>query len=185
MTIYNVLQDYLSLTEGFLAEKQESLQQAQTRFLLKRGFSLEDIENQSIHTTLALLFIEDEEDADIALDYMSGYPHNIDHEFPNLFRKSFFVTVYSVFETGLHNRCKFMRKEFGLKIAVSDMAGRGIRRSKNYLEKVVGLNLSGSSEWYEILSYKNCETVLFIVVDQLKAAMTRNFSKTMFWGISF
>jgi len=52
-----------------------------------------------------------------------------------------------------------MEENFKLNESVIDLPGRGIRRSKNYLEKVVGLKISNPKEWHEVLAYnklRNC-----------------------------
>ena len=162
MSIYDVLKSYLNLTEQFLDEKQESWNQAKSRFLAKRGYTQEDLENGSLGAMASLWILDDdEEDSDVVIKNYSGYPNNISNEFPSLFRRSLFITAYSIFEDRLHNRCKYMEEEFKIKSSVKDVTGygRGIKRSKYYLEEIVGFEFPKSNNWSNILSYskvRNC-----------------------------
>jgi hypothetical protein len=162
MSIYSVLKSYLKLTEQFLDEKQEAWHHAKSNFLAKRGYTQEDLENGSLGAIASLWILDDdEEDSDVVIQNFSGYPHNINSEFPNLFRRSLFITAYSIFENRLYNRCKYMEEEFKIKSSVKDVTGygRGIKRSKYYLEKVIGFEFPKSNNWSSILSYskvRNC-----------------------------
>jgi len=162
MSIYSVLKSYLKLTEQFLDEKQEEWHHAKSIFLAKRGYTQEDLENGSLGAIVSLWVLDDDdEDSDVVIKNFSGYPHNINSEFPNLFRRSLFITAYSIFENRLYNRCKYMEREFKIKLSVKDVTGygRGIKRYKYYLEKIVGFEFPKSNNWSSILSYskvRNC-----------------------------
>ena len=162
MSIYSVLKNYLNLTEQFLDDKQEAWRQTKSDFLGKRGYTQEDLENGSLGAIASLWVLDlDDEDSDVVLTNWSGFPNNINSEFPSLFRRSLFITSYSIFENRLYNRCKYMEKEFEIKLSVNDVTGfgRGIKRSKHYLEKVVGFEFPKSNNWSNILSYskvRNC-----------------------------
>ena len=154
--MYDFLLDYVQLTEDFLLDKQKALRRAQDKYLREQGFSDTEIEKRTTEAMLILMF-QTYDDDDV--DNSPGYPYNINQAFPNLFRRSLFTITYSIFETKISNRCKILREQGDLKLSVSDLNGRGIRRSKTYLEKVVGLDLSASKEWSAILAYtklRNC-----------------------------
>lgn len=68
--------------------------------------------------------------------------------FPSLQRRSAFLTVWSYLEHQLDQLCLFYQSERKIKLSFVDLSGRGIDRSVDYLEKVVGLqSLKASEEW--------------------------------------
>jgi hypothetical protein len=69
--------------------------------------------------------------------------------FPKLHYSSFLVTWYSLVESELQEMCNLCHEKFEFNIKVSDLSGRGITQSKNYLTKVVCLNLD-EVKWGEL-----------------------------------
>lgn len=98
---------------------------------------------------------------DIRQDFEEEY-WDLEKIFPDILRKSFFVTVYSFIEVVLEAICHREKHEGSLPLSLGDLKGDGIGRSKVYLAKVVclsGLPFDGA-EWNEIYSYyrvlRNC-----------------------------
>ena len=60
--------------------------------------------------------------------------------FPSLLRRSALLTLWGYLEYELEKLCLLFQIEKGFKLAASDLSGRGIDRSTNYLEKVAGLD---------------------------------------------
>ncbi len=81
--------------------------------------------------------------------------------FPNLQRRSAFLTVWGYFEHELDKLCALYKSEKGLKLDLTDLTGQGVDRSTAYLEKVAGLNVHKTSqEWNQI---RNTQKVRNIV----------------------
>ena len=157
--MYGVLRNYLNLTESFLDDRQESLEKAEIKYLKKRGYSLPEIQGRGVEINLDLLAVRYEANDDVE-DYL-GYPYNIRREFPNLLRSSLFITAYSIFEKNLHHMCRTRQETHKFNLSVTDLRGAGIVRSKDYLLKVAGINLSDTQKWQEIRAYsklRNCIT---------------------------
>jgi hypothetical protein len=85
----------------------------------------------------------------------------VEDVFKNISMYSFIVIFYSYIESGLNTICnveysdiaRYHRKqgEPPFLIRCKDMKGEGIKRSKLYLEKVIGLNIhAGEKPWSEI-----------------------------------
>jgi hypothetical protein len=73
-----------------------------------------------------------------------------DH-FPNLQRRSAFITVYGSFEFELFQLCSLFQREKHLTIGVADLGGKGISQAANYLEKVAQMKtLCGSRQWQTV-----------------------------------
>jgi hypothetical protein len=84
--------------------------------------------------------------------------------FPNLQRRSALLTVCGFFEYQLDNLCLLYQSEKGYKLTLSDLNGKGIDRSTNYLEKVAGLEVFKESKiWNNI---KNIQKIRNIIVHQ-------------------
>jgi hypothetical protein len=71
-----------------------------------------------------------------------------DEHFPNLQRRSALITVYSSFEFEFFELCSLFQSEKHLKVAATDLSGKGISQCVNYLEKVGQLDARlGSHSW--------------------------------------
>jgi hypothetical protein len=81
--------------------------------------------------------------------------------FPSLQRRSALLTVWSFLEHELDALCSLYQSEKGLKLAFSDLAGKGIDRSATYLEKVAGLlGLKSSREWNDLKEIQNIRNLI-------------------------
>jgi len=83
------------------------------------------------------------------------------HIFPNFFRLSTFIGLYSYFETKLNRLCYFINERKKYRIKLSDLGGENIiEKSKRYLSLVVGLELNSlNSDWMKITDHqklRNC-----------------------------
>jgi hypothetical protein len=71
--------------------------------------------------------------------------------FPQVLRTSLFVALYSMLEAELEMLCRSLQMEMSLKIAPSDLAGRGIQRSRQYMTKVCDVPFPNTaSSWTTI-----------------------------------
>lgn len=79
------------------------------------------------------------------LDGMSDHDWDVEgiyaDTFPNLHRSSVFLTLCATFEHQLNVLCKHYQQERKLRVAFTDLKGRGVNRAEEYLTKVVGLTL--------------------------------------------
>lgn len=81
--------------------------------------------------------------------------------FPGLQRRSALVTLFSFFEHELEALCKRIKSHGHHKIALADMANKGIMRSTVYLEKVGGLTaLRSNPEWQEINNIQSIRNLI-------------------------
>lgn len=87
-------------------------------------------------------FGQDEDEYNDIIEFISDDIHEIENTFIDTFRKSTLVSLYSFLERQMHQLCKRVEKTNGLPIAVTDLKGEGVVRSKRYLEKMVSVDLS-------------------------------------------
>jgi len=81
--------------------------------------------------------------------------------FPNFFRLSTFIALYSHFENKLTHLCDAFQERKGFNLKSSDLSGENlIERCKRYLKLVVGLRFDElNSDWMKITDYqklRNC-----------------------------
>ena len=82
--------------------------------------------------------------------------------FPSLQRRSALVTLFSFFEHELDALCKRIQLQENSRLALADMAGKGIHRSTTYLSKVCDIaGILNTPEWQEI---KNIQMVRNVIV---------------------
>lgn len=71
--------------------------------------------------------------------------------FPNLQRKSAFLTMYAFLEHELEKLARKLHEESELTAELEDIAGRGITRSLVYMQKIVNLTIDkNDSQWQRI-----------------------------------
>jgi len=74
---------------------------------------------------------------------------------PNLFYKSSLTVLYSFFELSLREIVKSEREKRKISLNINDLKGDGITLYKDYLVKVIGIDLSSIDKfWQEIDKYK-------------------------------
>lgn len=81
--------------------------------------------------------------------------------FPNFFRLSTFIGLYSHLENKMTRLCKRIHERKKFRLRVSDLSGENIiEKSRRYLNLVVGINFDDlNSEWVKITDYqkiRNC-----------------------------
>ena len=65
-------------------------------------------------------------------------PHTLLAErYPNMLRQWAFTAAYASFEHRLNELCDSLQTEAGLRVAVTDLRGRGIKRARDYIKKVL------------------------------------------------
>ena len=81
--------------------------------------------------------------------------------FPNLQRRSAFLTVWSFLEHQLDQLCMLSQAEKGFELSFMDLSGKGIDRSASYLEKVVGFQgLKNSQQWSVLKTLQRIRNVI-------------------------
>jgi hypothetical protein len=81
--------------------------------------------------------------------------------FPNLQRRSAFLTIYDYFENELDKLCLLYQSERGFRLSLRDLNEKGIDRSTSYLEKVAGLNLNKTSpEWNQVKALQKVRNII-------------------------
>ncbi|MGD0169802.1 MAG: hypothetical protein ABSE54_08775 [Smithella sp.] len=78
-------------------------------------------------------------------DYFSEENYTIEELFIKNFRYSIIVTIYSTLETTLSDLCHYLRNTKKISLALDDIKGEGIERSKLYLQKVCVIDFPESS----------------------------------------
>ncbi len=76
---------------------------------------------------------------------------NVTEIFPYLFRASALLSILGFFEHNLNVVCDALRKEFDKEVKITDLPGKGLKRSKQYISKVIGVNFPANSESWKIL----------------------------------
>lgn len=82
-----------------------------------------------------------EEEMERSSDMFADDLHQIENIFSRLSLNAFVIILYSFIEDGLNDLCDAERQDKKIKLRYTDMKGKGIRRAKSYLEKVIDLNL--------------------------------------------
>ena len=73
-----------------------------------------------------------------------------EYYYPNLERRSLLIILFSFLERQLDQLCHLFADEKKISIGLGDLRGKGIDRSRLYLQKVIGLPLGSSLIWQEI-----------------------------------
>jgi hypothetical protein len=83
-----------------------------------------------------------------------------EYYYPNLQRRSMLIILFSFFERQLDQLCQLFAKEQQLSITHADLKGKGIDRTRLYLQKVIGLPLTASVTWQEIKRIQRVRNVV-------------------------
>lgn len=73
-----------------------------------------------------------------------------EYYYPNLQRRSLLIILFSFLERQLDQLCHLFANEQQLSITLGNLKGKGIDRSRLYLQKVIRLPLTSSLIWQEI-----------------------------------
>lgn len=80
---------------------------------------------------------------------------------PYLYRGSVLQTVLGFFEHNLNELCNCLRNEYGIEEKVTDLPGKGLRRSKLYMAKYVGVDFPADTEvWNNVLKYADIRNLI-------------------------
>ena len=91
------------------------------------------------------------EEADQYFEMLSEDYFMVADIFSKISFHSFLVILYAFIEEGMNNLCDALRQDKELKLRRTDMKGKGIKRAKVYLTKVIGIDLQVEDEpWREI-----------------------------------
>lgn len=74
----------------------------------------------------------------------------LDQLFPTMHRRSYLLTVMSVFENYVNRLCRYARQAKKLNLDVTDLHGQGVKRAIEYLRKAINVEVPQSNEWKEI-----------------------------------
>lgn len=83
-------------------------------------------------------------------DDMSYEYWQLAETFPKILRNSLLITCYSFLEYQLIEICKSQKGKKSLQVDVTDLSGKGVERSRNYLKKVAGIDFAEDVSWSEI-----------------------------------
>ena len=75
--------------------------------------------------------------------------------FPNLQRKSAFLTLYAFLENELEKLAVKLKHELSLPTRLNDIAGKGIQRSFSYMKLIVNLKIDKSDNRWSRISHIN------------------------------
>jgi len=95
------------------------------------------------------LGLKDEEDIQGLFEHQFEEDHyHYSEEFPDIFRKSLFLTVYAKLEDTLVSFCEHFENKYPEEISLNDLRHKGITAHKIYLKKVIKINFPDSTkEW--------------------------------------
>ena len=100
------------------------------------------------------------------IDYINNLPiggsyDSYRYRYPQLFRDSTFMSLYSTIEAKLNNLCYLNEILFQSKVSYKDMNGKGIVRARLYLEKIIEVKFDNDNpEWETLKMYmtiRNCK----------------------------
>jgi hypothetical protein len=129
---FRYLEEYASTIENLLATEVEEL----SARVKKKAAKLTEEEEKELY------------------DFYSDDFWLLSQVFPNKLRLSLFVICYAFLESRLQTLCLNLKVKFGHKIGIEEIKGKGIFRSRIYLEKVIGVNFpEKSSQWQDIMIY--------------------------------
>jgi len=94
------------------------------------------------------------EDLDDFYDSYGDDGWKLQETFPDILRKSLFLTCYSRFEHGINSLCRFFSKQTEYKLKLSDLKHEGIIKAQVYLKNVVGIEFPDqTTSWQDIKKY--------------------------------
>lgn len=77
-----------------------------------------------------------------------------EYSYAKVLYNSSFVTAYSLFESFFLKLCEHAKYQKNIKLNVNEVSGKGIKRCKIFLNKVVGVDFASfQREWHEIINY--------------------------------
>ncbi len=159
-TGFGEIKNYYEFMEGYLKkhidDNEISIKQIKNEvrdYLIDRGYDEEYLANQDEDYLIGL--------TDWGDDYYFTY-YQLDEVkiIQSTFRKSFLIACCSNFEYQLYNICKEEQKKKSLKLGINDLSGKGIEQAKNYLSKVIGVDISIDKSWQEVINIQKIRNKL-------------------------
>lgn len=149
---FNEMENYYEFMEGHLKKVIDDIE-----------ISIKEIKNKVGESLIDMGYDEDylankDENYLIGLTDMGvDYDHEYDYLdevkiIQSTFRMSFLIACYSNFEYQLDNICKEEQKKKSLRLGINDLSGKGIEQAKNYLSKVIDVDISKDKSWQEVIN---------------------------------
>jgi len=87
----------------------------------------------------------------------------MEHLYPDILRKSFFLTLYALAEVELKNICRHVEEQDKLPLSLDDLFVQGgfTEKIRKYLERLARVRVPHTPEWAELENYRklrNCVT---------------------------
>ena len=80
---------------------------------------------------------------------------------PWLYRGAALLTILGFLEHNLNAVCETLRREHDCETAITDLPGKGLRRSKHYLRKHIGIDFPAHSRaWNRLLKYADIRNLI-------------------------
>ena len=108
------------------------------------------------------------EDSDLGDVYSEEF-YKIEQLSPAIHRRSYLLTLFSVFEDHMTHLCQCARGVRSLELRVIDLKGMGIQRARTYLKKVAGVDLPVSQAWEKIKMAQDIRNLVTHNGSRLKA----------------
>jgi hypothetical protein len=150
-----LVDDYIRVNENYFIESMQSLKKKMTGHLeqLNNQFNIYDITNFDDSNLLKTInnfsafnintFLQDREK--IASEY-----EKIKKNFIAIFRESLIVFLYSNLEHYLQNICNYLQDMKKTNVSYTDIQGKGVFQTINFLKLLCNINLKETKEWQEI-----------------------------------
>lgn len=82
------------------------------------------------------------------------YSQIIEDTLSDTFRKSHFITIFSILEQSMVTICKHTKRLLNKKLSLNDLRGKGCEQCKNYLVKVIEIEIP-NEKWSKIKLYRD------------------------------
>ncbi len=146
--VERILESYIDIR---FDEYNESLREAENYFKSQAKEVLP-------YSDKELSLMEEEQRQDIVQWYAEDYLKYTE-SLPTTLRNSFLIGFHSLYEYFMYDICNQAKRLKNLSIDIELIKGKGIYRSKEYLEKVCLVQISNTKEWNDIIhinKIRNC-----------------------------
>lgn len=112
----------------------------------------------------------------VNIDFRDDY-YTIDEIYLGLYRKSMLVTIYSFLEYTMMDLCDLVKQFYNSSFGAQDLKGKGIIRSRLYLEKVAKINFDKlNAEWADLLTLNKVRNHI-VHADGVDDVVSNNLTK--------
>lgn len=109
---------------------------------------------------LSAVGITDEHDRPVEIDFEGG-AEEAHESYRQHIRKALFVALYSLFEDEMEQLCDHIAEQRALRLRARDLSDRGITRSRNYMKKVLDVEVpDDEEEWSEIAMFGKIRNII-------------------------